>query len=66
MEKQGQASGEGGAWYDNYLEESIPETLGAILLVSYPTRWLLFIFGFLYGSSDLYIHIFHHPSNREI
>ena len=27
----------GMAWYDNYLEESIPETLGVILLVSYPT-----------------------------
>ena len=27
----------GVAWYDNYLEESISETLGAMLLVSYPT-----------------------------
>ena len=35
MEKQGQASGEGrgrgGGWYDNYFEESIPETLGALM-----------------------------------
>ena len=32
-ETRTEASGEEerGAWYDNYLEESIPETLGAIL-----------------------------------